>query len=236
MEKFLGPRIFHFTQLEDESLIGLANGLAWTETGGDTLVIETAIVPGTGKIKFTGQLGDVMKESCDASLTYVRSRGMLLGIKQNFFKENDFHIHVPEGSTPKDGPSAGVAIITSLVSSILRYPVRNDLAMTGEITLRGRILPIGGLKEKSLAAHRARLKTILIPKDNLKDLKDVPEKVLKDLEVIPVSHVDEVLAKALEIKSSEQLFKKVPPSLPAMKKSTQKKSPSISKSSAFINP
>ena len=209
IEKFIGPRLFRFNQLEDESLVGLANGLAWTETGGDTLVVETSVVPGTGKLLITGQLGDVMKESCSAALSYVRSRGLLLGIKRSFFKENDFHIHVPEGAIPKDGPSAGVAVTTSLVSSILRHPVRNDLAMTGEITLRGRILPIGGLKEKSLAAHRAKLKTVLFPKDNEKDLKDIPEKVLKELEMVSVSHIDEVLEKALEIKSSNRLFKKV---------------------------
>ena len=221
LEKFLGPRLFRFNQLEDESLIGLANGLAWTETGGDTLIIETSVVPGTGKLLITGQLGDVMKESCSAALSYIRSRGLLLGIKQSFFKENDFHIHVPEGAIPKEGPSAGVAIITSLVSSILRYPVRNDLAMTGEITLRGRVLPIGGLKEKILAAHRVKLKTVLIPKDNEKDLEDIPAKVLKDVEVVSVSHIDEVLTKALEIdKSTERLFKKV--SLSAVGKRGQK--------------
>ena len=223
LEKFLGPRLFRFNQLEDESLVGLANGLAWTETGGDTLVIETSVVPGTGKLLITGQLGDVMKESCSAALSYVRSRGLLLGIKQSFFKENDFHIHVPEGAIPKDGPSAGVAITTSLVSSILRHPVRNDLAMTGEITLRGRVLPIGGLKEKTLAAHRAKLKTVLIPKDNEKDLKDIPKKVLKDVNVVSVSHIDEVLEKALEIKSSSgKLFRKIP--LSAMGKRGEKSS------------
>lgn len=229
LEKFLGPRLFRFNQLEDESLVGLANGLAWTETGGDTLVIETSVVPGTGKLLITGQLGDVMKESCSAALSYVRSRGLLLGIKQSFFKENDFHIHVPEGAIPKDGPSAGVAITTSLVSSILRHPVRNDLAMTGEITLRGRVLPIGGLKEKTLAAHRAKLKTVLIPKDNEKDLKDVPTKVLKDVDVVSVSHIDEVLEKALEIKSSSgKLFRKIPLSAVgkrAEKSSSEGKSP-----------
>ena len=230
IEKFLGPRIFRFNQLEDESLVGLTNGLAWTETGGDTLVVETSVVPGTGKLLITGQLGDVMKESCSAALSYVRSRGLLLGIKQSFFKENDFHIHVPEGAIPKDGPSAGVAITTSLVSSILRHPVRNDLAMTGEITLRGRILPIGGLKEKSLAAHRAKLKTVLFPKDNEKDLQDIPEKVLKEMEMVSVSHIDEVLEKALEIKPSTRLFKKIS-SVPVVGK-TKKSSSSKDKAPA----
>ena len=165
------------------------------------------MVPGTGKYTLTGQLGDVMKESCSASLSYVRSRGLLFGIKDNFFKEHDFHIHVPEGAIPKDGPSAGIAIITSLVSAILRIPVHRAVAMTGEITLRGRVLPIGGLKEKTLAAHRAQIKTVIIPKDNQKDLKEIPKKALKDIEIIPVSHIDQVLVKALEIKSADQLFK-----------------------------
>ena len=209
LEKFLGPRIFRWNQLEDKSLIGLTNGLAWTETGGDTLAVETSVAPGTGKLVITGQLGDVMKESCSAALSYVRSRGLLLGIKKSFFKENDFHIHVPEGAIPKDGPSAGAAITISLVSSILRYPARNDLAMTGEITLRGRILPIGGLKEKILAAIRAQLKTVLIPKDNEKDLKEIPAKALKEIKVIPISHIDEALSLTLKARSKNgPLFKK----------------------------
>ena len=209
VEKRLGPRFYRFNQLEDESLTGVANGLAWTETGGDTLIVETSVVPGTGKVLITGQLGDVMKESCSAALSYVRSRGMLLEVKRGFFKENDFHIHVPEGAVPKDGPSAGVAVATALVSSVLRHPVRSDLAMTGEITLRGRILPIGGLKEKALAAHRAKLKTVLFPKDNEKDLRDIPKKVCREIEMIPVRHIDEVLEKALERKAgAKKIFGK----------------------------
>ncbi|MGI9549312.1 MAG: endopeptidase La [Bdellovibrionales bacterium] len=210
LEEYLGPRQYRFSYLEEDSLIGLTNGLAWTEVGGDTLVIESVVVPGTGKYTLTGQLGDVMKESCSASLSYVRSRSLLLGIKDKFFKEHDFHIHVPEGAIPKDGPSAGVAIITSLVSAILRIPVRRTVAMTGEITLRGRVLPIGGLKEKALAAHRAKVKTILIPKDNEKDLIDIPKKILKDIKVIPVNDVDQVLIEALKITSSQELFKADP--------------------------
>ena len=210
LEEYLGPRQYRFSYLEEDSLIGLTNGLAWTEVGGDTLVIESVVVPGTGKYTLTGQLGDVMKESCSASLSYVRSRSLLLGIKDKFFKEHDFHIHVPEGAIPKDGPSAGVAIITSLVSAILRIPVRRTVAMTGEITLRGRVLPIGGLKEKALAAHRAKVKTILIPKDNEKDLIDIPKKILKDIKVIPVNNVDQVLVEALKITSSQELFKADP--------------------------
>lgn len=223
LEKFLGPRQFLFNQLEEESLIGLANGLAWTETGGDTLAVQTLVVPGTGKLLITGNLERVMEESGKYALGYVRSRGLLLGIKKSFFQEHDFYIHFPAGATPKDGPSAGAAVATSLVSSILRCPVRSDLAMTGEIDLVGRILPIGGLKEKSLAAHRAKLKTILIPKDNQKDLKEIPQKILRELEILPVSHIDEVLAIALEMKPQGRLFKKLP-AMPAIAKSRSKKS------------
>ena len=207
LEDLLGPRSFRFNQLEEENLIGLTTGLAWTEVGGDTLTIESVVVPGKGKYTLTGQLGDVMKESCSAALSYVRSRGLLFGIKPGFFSENDFHIHVPEGAIPKDGPSAGIAITTSLISSILRIPVLKTVAMTGEITLRGRVLPIGGLKEKALAAHRVKIKKILVPKDNEKDLKDLPKKVLKDIKIVLVSHIDQVLTEALDIKSGSELFK-----------------------------
>ena len=207
LEDYLGPRVYRFGQLEESNLIGITNGLAWTEVGGDTLVVESTVVPGTGKFTLTGQLGDVMKESCSAALSYVRSRSVLFGIEDKFFKENDFHIHVPEGAIPKDGPSAGVAITTSLVSAILRIPVKSTVAMTGEITLRGRVLPIGGLKEKILAAHRAKITKVLIPKENEKDLKKIPKKVLKDVKIVPVDNVDKVLSEALEIKSSSELFK-----------------------------
>ena len=207
LEKFLGPKRYRLTRLEKESLVGLTTGLAWTEVGGDTLTVEAVVVPGAGKYTLTGQLGDVMKESCSAALSYVRSRGLLFGVKDSFFKENDYHIHVPEGAIPKDGPSAGIAITTSLVSAILRIPVHRTVAMTGEITLRGRVLPIGGLKEKILAAHRAQITVVIIPEENKKDLKDIPEKALKDIKVIPVNHVDQVLVQALEIKSAHQLFK-----------------------------
>ena len=208
LEKFLGPHQYRLTPLEEESLVGLATGLAWTEAGGDTLAVEAIVVPGTGKYTLTGQLGDVMKESCSASLSYVRSRGLLFGIKDNFFKEHDFHIHVPEGAIPKDGPSAGIAITTSLVSAVLRIPVKKSVAMTGEITLRGRVLAIGGLKEKTLAAHRAQVKEVIIPQDNKKDLKEIPKKALKDIEIHPVSHIDQALVRALEIKSADRLFKR----------------------------
>ena len=206
LEKMLGPRKFRFTELENSNMPGLANGLAWTEAGGDTLIVESTVVPGTGKYTLTGQLGDVMKESCSASLSFVRSLAPLFHLDNAFFKNHDFHIHVPEGATPKDGPSAGVAIITSLFSAILRIPVKNTVAMTGEITLRGRVLPIGGLKEKILGAHRAHIKTVIIPKDNEKDLKDIPERVLKDIKVVPVEQVNKVLTTALEINSADKIF------------------------------
>ena len=207
LDEMLGPRKFRFTELETNSMVGLTNGLAWTETGGDTLAVETLVFPGTGKYNLTGQLGDVMKESCSAGLSFVRSLSPLFNLDNKYFKNHDFHIHVPEGAIPKDGPSAGVAIITSLVSAVLRIPVRNTVAMTGEITLRGRVLPIGGLKEKVLAAHRAHIKTVIFPKDNEKDLKDVPQQVLKDIKLVPVEQVDQVLMTALEMSSADKIFK-----------------------------
>ena len=207
LEDILGPKKFRLTELEKKNMIGLTNGLAWTETGGDTLVVETLVFPGVGKYQLTGQLGDVMKESCSAGLSFVRSLSPQLGLDEKYFKLHDFHIHVPEGAIPKDGPSAGVAIITSLVSSLLKIPVKKTVAMTGEITLRGRVLPIGGLKEKVLAAHRAHIKTVIFPKDNEKDLRDIPKQVLKDIELIPVEQVDQVLITALNINSADQIFK-----------------------------
>ena len=207
LEELLGPRKFRFTALETNSMVGLTNGLAWTETGGDTLAIETLVFPGTGKYNLTGQLGDVMKESCSAGLSFVRSLSPLFNLDNKYFKTHDFHIHVPEGAIPKDGPSAGIAIVTSLVSAILRIPVKNTVAMTGEITLRGRVLPIGGLKEKTLAAHRAHIKTVIFPKDNEKDLKDIPKQVLKDIKLVPVEQADQVLMTALEMNSADKIFK-----------------------------
>ena len=227
LEKCLGPRKFRFSELENNSMIGLANGLAWTETGGDTLAVETLVVPGTGKYNLTGQLGDVMKESCSASLSFVRSLSYLFNLDNKYFKNHDFHIHVPEGAIPKDGPSAGVAIITSLVSAILRVPVKNTVAMTGEITLRGRVLPIGGLKEKILAAHRVQIKKVIIPKDNEKDLKDIPEKVLKDVKILPVEQVDKVLMEALEIDSADKIFKTLQETWPKKRSLSKKQSHSI---------
>ena len=194
---FLGIKKYRFGERESGPQIGVCTGLAWTEMGGDMLVVETAIMPGTGKISITGKLGEVMTESAKAAFSYLRSRSDLLGLKDDFHKEIDVHIHVPEGATPKDGPSAGITIATSMASALLGMPVDHTVAMTGEITLRGRVLPIGGLREKLLAAHRGQIKKVLIPKENEKDLKDVPAEILRALEIILVDDVDEVLPKAL---------------------------------------
>ena len=207
IEEMLGPIRFKHGKLESRNEIGMTNGLAWTQVGGDLLPVEVSVVPGKGKFIITGQLGDVMKESCTAALSYVRSRGPLFEIDTETFHNIDVHIHAPEGAIPKDGPSAGITITTSIVSAITKIPVKRTVAMTGEVSLRGRVLPIGGLKEKILAAHRAGIKTIICPKDNEKDLMDIPEEILKDLEVILVTHVDQVLVNALDIKEPEDLFK-----------------------------
>lgn len=205
--ELLGDRKFKSSGIEKQNEVGLTNGMAYTEVGGDLLPIEVTCVPGKGNYTLTGQLGDVMKESCSAALSYVRSRGPLFGLDKEFYSSIDVHIHVPEGAIPKDGPSAGIAITTSIVSSVLRIPVIRTTAMTGEVTLRGRVLPIGGLKEKVLAAYRGGIKTIFIPQDNKKDLKDIPEEVLKDLKIIEVSHVDQVLVQALSVKSPKEIFR-----------------------------
>ena len=193
----LGVPKFRHGETEGRDEIGLTIGLAWTEVGGELLVIETSIMQGTGKMTLTGKLGDVMQESAQAALTYVRARAEQFGLPEGFYKETDIHVHVPEGAIPKDGPSAGIAMATSIASAFIRRKVRGDLAMTGEITLRGRVLPIGGLKEKLLAAHRGNIRTVIIPKDNEKDLAEVPANVLKNLEIILVENVDEVLKAAL---------------------------------------
>jgi ATP-dependent Lon protease len=178
-------------------LVGVVTGLAWTVVGGELLSIESVTVPGKGRVTTTGKLGDVMRESVQAAESYVKSRAVDFGIKPTIFGRKDIHVHVPEGATPKDGPSAGVAMVTSIVSVLTGNPVRKDVAMTGEITLRGRVLPIGGLKEKLLAALRGGLKTVLIPKDNEKDLADIPDNVKRNLNIITVSNLDEVLKEAL---------------------------------------
>ncbi len=197
LEKYAGIRRFRYGETESEDMVGVVTGLAWTEVGGEILTIESVTVPGKGKIQHTGKLGDVMQESVSAALSYVRSRSISFGIKPTLFEKRDIHVHVPEGATPKDGPSAGVAMATSIVSVLTGIPVRRDVAMTGEITLRGRVLPIGGLKEKLLAALRAGIATVFFPKDNEKDLAEIPDNVKRALTLIPVSHVDDVIGQAL---------------------------------------
>ena len=198
LEKMLGVRRFDFGRAEAENQIGQVTGLAWTQVGGELLTIETSAIPGTGKVIKTGSLGDVMQESIQAALTVVRSRAKALGIRRDFYQNNDLHIHVPEGATPKDGPSAGVGMCTALVSVLSRIAVKADVAMTGEITLRGQVLKIGGLKEKLLAAHRGGIRTVIIPHDNASDLKEIPENIKADLKICPVKWIDEVLEIALE--------------------------------------
>ncbi|MXP63188.1 endopeptidase La [Roseomonas sp. M0104] len=197
LDKYAGVRKFRYGEAEAEDMVGVVTGLAWTEVGGEILTIESVMVPGKGKVQTTGKLGDVMQESVSAAISYVRSRSASFGIKPNVYDRRDIHVHVPEGATPKDGPSAGIAMATSIVSVLTGIPVRKDVAMTGEITLRGRVLPIGGLKEKLLAALRAGITTVFIPKDNEKDLAEIPDNVKKGLTIIPVAHVDEVISKAL---------------------------------------
>ena len=191
-------RRFSFGIAEKANQVGQVTGLAWTEVGGELLTIEAVAVPGKGKTTFTGKLGDVMQESIKAAITVVRRRAERLGIVNDFHEKKDIHIHVPEGGTPKDGPSAGVAMTTALVSVLTEIPVRADVAMTGEITLRGEVLPIGGLKEKLLAAHRGGIKVVLIPEENVKDLAEIPDNVKNKIEIIPVKWIDRVLELALE--------------------------------------
>ncbi|MDE1336828.1 endopeptidase La [Vibrio aestuarianus] len=198
LKEFLGVQRCDFGKADDSNRIGQVTGLAWTEVGGDLLTIETESMPGKGKLTQTGSLGDVMQESIQAAMTVVRARAEKLGINPDFYEKRDIHVHVPEGATPKDGPSAGIAMCTALVSSLTGNPVKAEVAMTGEITLRGEVLPIGGLKEKLLAAHRGGITTVLIPKDNERDLEEIPDNVIADLKVIPVQWIDEVLKVALE--------------------------------------
>ncbi|MBW2596429.1 MAG: endopeptidase La [Deltaproteobacteria bacterium] len=206
VEKYLGIPRFKFGEVEDRDRIGVTVGLAWTEVGGELLTIESSVLRGAGKLILTGKLGDVMQESAQAALTYVRSRADDFGLEENFYKELDVHVHVPEGAIPKDGPSAGIAMATSITSAFLKKKVRSDLAMTGEITLRGRVLPIGGLKEKLLAAHRGHIKTVIIPSENEKDLADIPANVLKELEVVFVETVDDVLERAFVPEDKTEMY------------------------------
>jgi ATP-dependent Lon protease len=216
-----------FGSASKENQVGQVTGLAWTEVGGDLLTIEAALMPGKGGITRTGSIGDVMKESVEAARTVVRSRAKGLGITDEAFEKKDIHIHFPEGATPKDGPSAGIAITTALVSVFTGIPVRSDIAMTGEITLRGEVLPIGGLKEKLLAAHRGGIKLVLIPEENVKDLIDIPDNVKNAIEIVPVRWIDKVLELALERKpeplpdpSPEELAKKAAESAKSSSTST----------------
>ena len=223
LAKFLGPPRYRFGKAEGEHRVGLATGLAWTELGGELLTTEVTVMPGKGKLIITGRLGDVMQESAQAAMSYVRSRAEELGLDRDFYQRVDVHIHVPEGATPKDGPSAGITMATALVSALTRIPVRNDLAMTGEVTLRGRVLPIGGLKEKVLAAHRGGIKHVLVPSENEKDIKDIPPTVMRAISIDLVDHMDQVLRKALVLANPEEFLRKiettevpvVPPAFPA---------------------
>ncbi|MFQ5479191.1 MAG: endopeptidase La [Candidatus Binatia bacterium] len=199
IDKYLGPPRFRYGRAEAEPMVGVTTGLAWTENGGELLNTEVTVLPGKGKLTITGQLGDVMQESAQAAMSYVRSRAFELGFEQDFYQKIDVHIHVPEGSIPKDGPSAGITLATSLVSAMTGIAVKPDVAMTGEITLRGRVLPIGGLKEKMMAAHRAGIKKVMVPSENVNDIRDIPATVRKAVEVMTVEHVDEVLDEALEL-------------------------------------
>jgi ATP-dependent Lon protease len=197
VKKYLGVPRYRFGRAEVENQVGVCTGLAYTEVGGELLQTEISVTPGRGKLQVTGRLGEVMQESANAAMSYVRSRAKQLGLSRDFYSKVDIHIHVPEGATPKDGPSAGITIATAIASALTRVPIRADLAMTGEITLRGRVLPIGGLKEKMIAAHRGGIRTVIVPKENEKDLKEIPAQVTRAIQVIMVEHMDQVLAAAL---------------------------------------
>jgi ATP-dependent Lon protease len=208
VRKYLGIPRFRYGKLEEEDTIGIATGMAWTEVGGELLTIEVSVVPGKGKLTITGKLGEVMQESAQAAMSYVRSRGDELGLDRDFYQNKDLHIHVPEGAIPKDGPSAGITMASAIASALTRIKVRRDLAMTGEITLRGRILPIGGLKEKLLAANRGGIKEVIIPSENEKDLEDVPDRIKKSIKISFADHMDQVLRKALVLDDPDEFFRK----------------------------
>ena len=216
LEGFLGPKPYHPDRRETESLVGVVNGLAWTQVGGEMLQVEVNVVPGTGKVELTGNLGDVMKESAKAALSYIRSRAQRLGIDEDFYKTKDIHVHFPEGAVPKDGPSAGITITTAMVSALTNTPVQQDVAMTGEVTLRGRVLPIGGLREKTMAALRNGMKTVIIPADNVSDLEEIDQTVRAALKFVPVEQVDQVLSVVLETDGAQAL-----PDLEAMSEPAQ---------------
>ena len=208
LHKYLGVPKYRYGSIEEQDQVGIATGMAWTEFGGELLTIEVTVMPGKGQLIVTGKLGDVMQESARAAMSYVRSRAEQIGLPRNFYQRVDIHVHVPEGAVPKDGPSAGITMATAITSALLKIPIRKDVAMTGEVTLRGRVLPIGGLKEKSLAAHRGGLKTIIIPKENEKDLEEIPKKILREIKVVFAEHMDEVLKNALVLKDPARLFRK----------------------------
>ncbi len=207
IQQYLGVPKYHYGRAEEVDEVGIATGLAWTEVGGELLTTEVSVMPGKGKLIITGKLGDVMQESAQAAMSYVRSRAEALGLGRDFYQKVDIHVHLPEGAIPKDGPSAGITMATAITSALLKVPTHKDVAMTGEITLRGRVLPIGGLKEKILAAHRGKIKKVLIPKENQKDLKEIPKKILKEIEIATVEHMDDVLRHALVIEHPEKLFR-----------------------------
>jgi ATP-dependent Lon protease len=206
LEEMLGPPKFLVSKAEEQSEIGLTNGLAYTDAGGDMLQIEVSVVPGKGAVKITGKLGEVMQESAATAMSYVRSRAHLLGLDKDFYQNVDIHLHVPEGAVPKDGPSAGITMATAITSALTKIPVRKDVAMTGEITLRGRVLPIGGLKEKLLAAKIGNIKTVLIPHGNVPDLKKINKEITKGMKIVPVEHGDQVLRLALELENPEEFL------------------------------
>jgi ATP-dependent Lon protease len=208
LQKYLGPEKFRYGRAETEQKIGVTTGLAWTDLGGELLATEVAVVPGKGRLTITGRLGEVMQESAQAAMSYVRSRAEDLGFERDFYQKVDIHIHVPDGATPKDGPSAGITLASSLVSALIKIPVRADLAMTGEVTLRGNVLPIGGLKEKVLAAHRGGIKHVLIPAENEKDISEIPASILKTVTIELVQHMDQVLRKALVLEDPDNFLKK----------------------------
>jgi ATP-dependent Lon protease len=205
--KYLGVPKYRYGRTEEKDEVGLTNGLAWTEFGGELLQTEVVVIPGKGKLLITGKLGEVMQESAQAALSYVRSKAETLGLPEDFYRQVDIHVHVPEGAIPKDGPSAGITIATSIISALIKVAVKRDVAMTGEITLRGRVLPIGGLKEKIIAAHRHQIKLVVIPRENEKDIKEIPARILKVVELVPVDHMDEVLKLAMAVEDPESLFK-----------------------------
>jgi ATP-dependent Lon protease len=223
LEQYLGVQRFRYGKAEERDQVGQVTGLAWTEVGGELLTIEAALMPGKGRLTHTGQLGDVMKESIQAAMTVVRSRAEILGLNKDFHEKVDVHIHVPEGATPKDGPSAGIGMCTALVSALTNIPVRADVAMTGEITLRGEVLPIGGLKEKLLAAARGGIKTVIIPEENERDLKEIPKNVTGSLDIRPVKWIDEVLDIALVRQPVPLTGEKEPAAVDTAKRSSGKK-------------